>query len=182
MKGVIFNLFEDFVCESFGDEVYESILDAAELRTTEPFIGPGLYPDEDLLALVGVAVDQLGIALPDALRAFGRFALPRLVEAHPDFAESECGAKDFLLSVDSVIHVEVKKLWPDAQTPSFRYDDPGQGALSMMYASARKFCPLVEGFIDGVADHFGEKIEREHTTCMHDGAEECVFRLQFAPS
>ena len=181
MKGVIFNLFEDFICESFGDEAYESILDATDLQTTGPFIGPGLYPDEDLLALVGVAVDQLGVSVQDALRAFGRFALPRLVEAHPDFASSECGAKEFLLSVDSVIHVEVKKLWPDAQTPSFRYVDATEDGLSMMYQSPRKFCPLVEGFIDGVADHFGEKIDREHSSCMHDGAEECVFQLQFAP-
>ena len=41
MKGVIFNLFEEFVCESFGDEVWEEILDSAELKTQEPFVGPG---------------------------------------------------------------------------------------------------------------------------------------------
>lgn len=180
MKGVIFNLFEDFVTDGFGEDAYESLLDAATLETTEPFIGPGLYPDEDLLALVGQAVEQLDVPLPDALRAFGRYALPKLVAAHPNFAEPGVGAKEFLLSVDAVIHVEVKKLFPDAVTPAFSYEDPAEGELLMRYRSDRRFCHLVEGFFEGVSDHFSEKIEYEHGDCMHDGAEECVFRLRFS--
>ena len=36
MKGVIFNLFEDFVCEGFGDDTYEAILDEADIDRALP--------------------------------------------------------------------------------------------------------------------------------------------------
>ena len=60
MKGIIFNLPEEFVVETFGVDAYEEILAASELRTTDPVVGPGTYPDEDLLALVGKTVERLG--------------------------------------------------------------------------------------------------------------------------
>ena len=39
----------------------------------------------------------------------------------------------------------------------------------MTYASERRLCPLVEGFIEGTADHFGEKIEYEAGTLRSAG-------------
>ena len=44
MKGVVFNIFEDFVCENFGDEVYEALLDACPLHSKGVFVGPDLPP------------------------------------------------------------------------------------------------------------------------------------------
>ena len=180
MKGVIFNLFEDFVCEGFGDDTYEAILDEADLQTEGPFVGPGLYPDADLLELVGRTIARLGIPLRDALRAFGRFALPRLVASHPDFADSTMTAKEFLVSVDGVIHVEVQKLFPDAITPRLVCEDAGPDRLVMTYRSERGFCHLVEGFLDGVSDHFGTKIDYHQSSCAHDGADACRFELGFS--
>ena len=179
MKGVVFCLFEEFITESFGEEVFEEILDAADLKTQEPFVGPGGYPDEDLLELVAKAVERLDIPQSAALRAFGRHALPKLVSSHPEFADRSLSAKDFLLSVDSVIHVEVRKLFPDAETPEFSYEDPSPSELVMRYRSRRQLCPLVEGFVDGVSDTFQTKIEIEHPECTHEGAEVCAFHLTF---
>ena len=69
------------------------------------FVGPALYPDSELLALVAEAVEVLSISTPDALRAFGRYSLPKLIASYPDFADASMTAKEFLLSVDGVIHV-----------------------------------------------------------------------------
>ena len=63
MKGIIFTTFEAFITDSFGADVYEDILDDTELITTEPFVGPGTYPEADLVALLTTAVQKLGITV-----------------------------------------------------------------------------------------------------------------------
>ena len=78
MKGVIFKVFEDFVVTNFGEDVYEDVYDDTELLTKEPFVGPGTYPPQDLMALVQTAAGKLGVTVEDAVRACGKFAFPAL--------------------------------------------------------------------------------------------------------
>ncbi|MFQ5464333.1 MAG: heme NO-binding domain-containing protein [Thermodesulfobacteriota bacterium] len=179
MKGIIFNLLERFIVENLGEEKYEEILSHCTLKTKEPFVGPGSYPDEDLMAIVARAVETMGITLPEALRAFGRFCLPKFAERFPEFMTPYDHPKEFLMTVDSVIHVEVEKLYPDAQTPSLVYEDPAPDRLVIRYESRRKLCHLFEGLIDGVADYYGSPIEYGQRTCMLEGARACEFELAF---
>ena len=179
MKGVVFNIFEDFVVEGWGEEAYDSLLDMCPMHARGPFVGPGTYPDADLIALVTKACERFGVSAPDALRAFGAFMFPKLAQKFPMFLEKH-DAKSFLMSVHDVIHVEVRKLYPEAVTPSFHYEDRGDDGLTIHYSSPRKLCLLLEGLLDGVGQHFETKIHFSHDQCMHDGAEACVFGLKFA--
>ena len=72
MKGIIFTLFESFVTDSYGEDKYEEILSKSTLKTTDPFVDPETYPDEDLLSLVATAVKILDIPAPVAVKAFGK--------------------------------------------------------------------------------------------------------------
>lgn len=178
MKGIIFNAFEQFVIANHGEDFFDDVLARCSLATHEPFVGPGTYPDEDLLELVGQTVKQLGVPLPDALRAFGRFAFPALASAFPVCVRPHGDARSFLRSVDDVIHVEVRKLHPDAATPTFHYRDDGD-ALVIEYHSPRALCHVMEGLIDGVADHFSQPISQRQLQCTASGAPHCEFRLEF---
>ena len=179
MKGIIFNEFESFVTEKFGEGIYEKIFSASHLITSEPFVGPGTYPDEDLLALVSAAVEILNISLPNALREFGRYCLPKLAGKYPDFIKDHKDPKSFLLTVDSVIHVEVKKLYADAKLPRFVYKDTSPHSLEIEYTSDRKFCHFMEGLIDGVSTHFKRPISHQQFRCMLKGDLVCEFHLNF---
>ena len=53
MKGVVFNLLEEFIIANSDGDTYEEILDECTFVTDGPFVGPGTYPDEDLIMLVG---------------------------------------------------------------------------------------------------------------------------------
>ena len=180
MKGVIFKHFESFVTDTFGADVYEDLLDRTELTGDGAFVGPETYPDADLFALVGTAISSLQIPLADALYAFGKYLFAKLAGQVPMFVDYDKGLKSFLLTIHSVIHVEVKKLFPGAETPHFAYEDPGDGHLVIEYTSARKLCPLFRGLIDGAAEAFGETISFEESQCMHDGAASCRFEIAFA--
>jgi hypothetical protein len=181
VKGIIFNLFEDFVIANVGDEAYEEILASADLRTAEPFVGPGSYPDEDLMALMGQVVRRMNIPADETLRAFGRFCLPPLARRFPGFMTPHTHPKAFLLTVDSFHSTEVNKLFDGARCPRFRYESPALDRLIMRYQSERRMCALAEGLLDGVATYYGVPIRHVQTACMLRGDSECAFDLTFLP-
>ena len=107
------------------------------------------------------------------------YLFDKLSSSAPIFAESATDLRSFLLTIHSVIHVEVRKLFPEAETPDFAYEEPTKDRLVMHYSSKRRLCPLVRGLLDGAAKSFGESIVVTETACMHDGAERCTFDLAF---
>ncbi|MES2802477.1 MAG: heme NO-binding domain-containing protein [Bdellovibrionota bacterium] len=180
MKGIVFNLVEEFISKNWGEDKYEEILALCPLHTKEPFVGPGTYPDSDLMVIVGKAADVLGISVSEALRAFGKFMLPQLVGKFPNFITPYKHPKDFLMTIDSVIHVEVRKLYKDAETPRFVFQDTGPNQLSFDYQSKRKLCSLVEGMLDGVSEHYKMPIKYTQTKCYSKGDGACHFDLNFS--
>lgn len=179
MKGVIFNVLEKFVVENFGEEVYEDIIETSDLETTDPYVGPGTYPDEDMNKIVAKAVEKLKMPADDILVAFGRFAFPHLAAMFPSFVDQHNNEKDFLKSIEDVIHVEVKKMYGDAYTPTFEYFNDVEGQLMIRYHSKRKLYKLMEGIILGVADHFKTEIKQEIKVHSIDGKEVGDFNLHF---
>lgn len=180
MKGVIFNLLEQFIEGELGEGKYEEILSACDLETQEPFVGPGSYPDENLMAIVGQTVEASGLPAPEALRRFGRFCFPILAEKFPVFLEPHNHPKPFLMSVDSIVHVEVRKLYEGALLPDFTYENPGPDRLVIRYRSARRLCYFMEGLVEGVADVYETPIRYRQNQCMLNGAGACEFDLEFA--
>lgn len=179
MKGIVFRLFEDFVTEAHGADLWERVLAETELETKEPFVGPGTYPDEDLLALVGTASRVLGVPVPDAVRSFGRFSLAHLVGAVPGLTDGYHDPRELLLALDGTVHSEVRKLWRDARPPRFETESPSPELLRLHYESARGLCPLVAGLLDGAIEHYGVPFEHTHTHCVHRGDARCTFELSF---
>lgn len=181
MKGEIFNLFEDFVTENFGEEKFEEIFELVhtKLITKEAFVGPGTYPDSDFLAIVQEAVRSLGLTLEEGAFEFGRYCFPKLANKMPLYVDSHQDPKSFLLTLHDVIHVEVKKVMKDANPPEFTYEDTSPNHLAMTYKSKRKLYSFVEGLIQGVATHFDVKIKTERDVLCHEEGR-CKFNLTFS--
>lgn len=181
MKGEIFNLFEEFIVKNWGADVFEDIYEAvhANLHTKEPFVGPGTYPDSDFLLIVSSATQKVGVPLHEAVHAFGKFCLPKLVSKMPQYVENHSHPKTFLLTIHDIIHVEVRKVFKDATPPDFTYRDPAPNKLVMIYNSKRKLYDFVEGLLDGVSEYFEVPITYTRTVTSTNGAEVCEFELTF---
>ncbi len=180
MKGVVFNLLESFITDGWGEDTYDAIMARCPLHTKEPFIGPGTYPDADLLAIVGTTVAKLGISVPEALHAFGKYCFPRLAARVPTFMEGHTHPKSFLFTIDSVIHVEVKKLFKGANTPRITCRDTGPDELILRYESERKLCQLATGLLEGSGEFFKTPLTWTEMQCTSTGADACEFRVVFA--
>lgn len=179
MQGIIFNLLADCVSERWGDEAWTDLVRGAPGVEYPVFVGPKNYPDEALLHMVGRLVQERRIALPDLLRTFGRWAFPRLAERHRTFVQGKKSAKEFLRTVEGVIHTEIRKLYEDAYLPTITYEEPDRGTLVLIYTSRRRLCWLAEGLILGAGDFFGERASVIQEACMHEGAPACRLRTTF---
>jgi hypothetical protein len=179
MKGIIFNLLEQFITERAGEDQYDAILEASNLITEDPFVGPGTYPDSDFMLLFGKTIETLGFSPEEGLRQFGRFTFSRLATHFPIFVAPYSDPKSFLKTVDSVIHVEVQKLYEGVETPRFIYHDIGPDRLVIEYSSPRKLCHFMEGLIEGTADYFKSPIQYRQEQCLLRGDSVCLFDLEF---
>ncbi|MDP9182864.1 MAG: heme NO-binding domain-containing protein [Actinomycetota bacterium] len=179
MKGVIFNLAEEVVSARFGDASWDQVLDTAGLDGA--FTSLGNYPDSDLVSLVSAASTLLDVRADEVIRMIGSGALPLLAERYPAFFTPHISTRPFLLTLNEVIHAEVRKLYPNADVPEFEFDTSDDTWLAMRYTSHRQLCALAEGFVMGAAAHYGEEAVIEQPQCMHDGADSCLLRCRFTP-
>lgn len=170
MKGIIFNVAEKAVVELLGEDAWDDLLEDAELDGD--YTALGTYPDEELLALVSAAAVRTGHDPGDVQRLVGRHALPHLVASISDFLEPDLDVFEFLASVHSIIHVEVKKLDPNAQPPDVIPERVSDDELRLTYRSTRGLSPLAEGLILGAGDHFGQPVELE--VLSGDGTEAVI--------
>ena len=176
MKGIVFNILNEMVEEKFGLAAWDGLLDATDLDGV--YVATETYPDEELLSLVGAAETATGIPAADLVKAFGEYMVPKFAANYPVFFEDQPNLKAFLLTVDQVIHVEVRKLYPEAGLPEFQYEDANDDELTMLYKSPRKLCSLAEGLISGSAKHFAETYQLKHDICMHKGDDHCALELK----
>lgn len=178
MKGVVFNVLEQVVSAEHGEDTWDRLLDEADLDGA--YTSLGSYEDADLGKLVMAASAALDVPPDDVVRWFGRNALPKFAESYPQFFQRHGSGRTFVLTLNDIIHPEVRKLYPGADVPEFDFDTPPDGRLIMGYQSARRLCSFAEGLLQGTADYFDEELEIAHPQCMKRGDERCVLELEFS--
>jgi hypothetical protein len=62
-----------------------------------------------------------------------------------------------LESIEKHIHLEVQKLYPDAQLPDIQVVQSDEKQMTLLYRSPRCLAPLASGLIQGALDHFSEQ-------------------------
>jgi hypothetical protein len=179
VKGIIFNLLEEFIIDNWGAARFEKIVARCPIHTQLPYVGPGTYPDANLFAIVEQTTAELGIGTDEALRSFGRFAFPKLAARFPIFMVGHDHPKSFLKTIDGVIHVEVRKLFVNAEPPRITFRDPAPDRLVLHYVSRRNLCPLFAGLIEGTSDYYRVAIAQTQTACTRQSSPECEFSLHF---
>jgi hypothetical protein len=177
MKGILFNLLADVVRREHGENTWDLLLDTAGLDGA--YTSLGNYPDSDMMKLVAVASSVLKVPPDDVVRWFGRASLPLLAQQFPDFFRPHRDTRSFLLTLNDLIHPEVRKLYPGAEAPHFDYDTSSDDVLLMGYVSTRHLCAFGEGLIEGAAAHFNEQVRLDQPQCSKRGDPKCIFRISF---
>ncbi|MCJ7686749.1 MAG: heme NO-binding domain-containing protein [Desulfobacteraceae bacterium] len=161
MKGVVFVEFIEMVENSFSIEMSDRLIEMSELPSSGIYTSVGTYDPQEMVTLVGNLSALTEIPVGDLLKTFGGYLFKRFVENFPDFFKGITSSIDFLSQVDSYVHLEVRKLYENAELPTFECSSPESGELHMTYESKRNLPDLAEGLILGCIDYYGEQLKVE---------------------
>jgi hypothetical protein len=180
MKGIVFNMLQYAVETSHGADGWDRVL--RDAGSEGAFTSLGSYPDGGLLALVAATGGLRGTTDPQAvIRWFACASTPYLVSRYPHFFAGHRSLRTFLPTLNDVIYPEVRKAFPGAVAPEFRFGDSPEGYLVMEYHSPRKLCAFGEGLVEGAARHFGETVAITQPICALRGDDRCVLVCDIRP-
>jgi hypothetical protein len=172
MKGIIFTAFIEMVEENYGFDVADKIISRSMLPSQGIYTAVGTYPFDEMLRLVVQLSNETKTDIPCLLLSFGEHLFGHFHEVYPHFFKGKNNAFEFLKDIEEYIHVEVLKLYPDAQLPDIYTEiSPDGNAMTIKYASTRKMGDLALGLINGCIRHFDETIQVDKTRIVNDGAE-----------
>lgn len=163
MKGIIFTEFLEMVEDKFSPEIADQIIEASDLSTDGAYTAVGTYHHAELIDMVVHLSEETDLEIPLLVKTFGEYLFGRFVELYPQFFESINSCFDFLDIIENHVHVEVRKLYPDAELPTFETERPDDQTLKMTYQSQRPFAPVAEGLIKGCIAYFDEKVDMQIT-------------------
>jgi hypothetical protein len=157
MKGMVFTEFLEMVESKFSADMVDDIIDDSALPSGGAYTAVGTYDHSELVTMVGALAQRTGLPVPALVNAFGLHLFGRFYALYPSFFSGVSSALDFLEGIETVIHTEVRKLYPDAQLPQFDCARNVDG-LDMVYSSPRHFGDLASGLIEGAMAHFGDAV------------------------
>lgn len=176
MKGVVFTEFLELVETAFSPAMADAIIVRADVPSKGAYTAVGTYDHAEMLALVTELSKATGAPIPALVHTFGGHLFKRFSVGFPQFFAVP-SAFDFLARVHDYIHVEVRKLYADAELPSFETSRPDDRTLIMIYRSRRPFADLAAGLIDAAVAHWGGGIDVARESLPEAGTTAVKFTL-----
>lgn len=157
MKGIIFTGLLEMVEEKFGYVVANNIIVKSNLPSGGVYTAVGTYDFSELHAMMRQLSVETGLSGNELQENYGYYYFEKLAKkAIGLFTVSE-GVLSFLSKIESYIHPEVLKLYPDAQLPTLAVQERTENTLVLNYQSPRKMEFFALGLIKGAIAYFGEK-------------------------
>ncbi|MBT8266823.1 MAG: heme NO-binding domain-containing protein [Bacteroidia bacterium] len=154
MKGFIFTEFLDLVEDKFGLEMVDKIITQSKLESGGIYTSIGTYDFSEMLRLISNLSSNTDIPIDDLLLVYSKHLFVVLLRSHPHLIEHYKDPMEFLASVENHIHVEVQKIYPDAELPTFEMLERREDKMTMIYKSDRALYMLGKGLMQETFELF----------------------------
>jgi hypothetical protein len=168
MKGIVFTEFIDLVTAKFGEEVVDRVITESNLPSGAAYTAVGTYDHAEMMTMVGNLSQAIQVPVPSLLKDFGEHLFTRFAARYPQFYAGLTSSFGFLSRIEEHIHVEVRKLYPDAELPSILCERLSENEMVLTYRSTRPLAGFAEGLMLGAIAHFGESVEVTKTDSAVD--------------
>ncbi|MCC5973493.1 MAG: heme NO-binding domain-containing protein [Rubellimicrobium sp.] len=181
MKGIVFVELLAMAEDAFGEASVDRVIDQAALPSGGAYTSVGNYPCEELMTLIRGFSAHSGIPGAELQRLFGDWMMQSFGRHYPGLFAGKGGSLDMLAAIEGEIHVEVRKLYPDAELPSFDAVRHGADVMDLTYRSPRPLADFCEGLIEGCVARFGQTAEITRIDRDHDGLTQAEFHIRTGP-
>ena len=120
MLGIVFTSLVEMLEDNISPEFADEVLVEANLENDGAFTAVGYYPFSELQKIMVVLVNKTGRPLNDLLYDYGKYLFTVLSAGHAEMMATRQSVLEILDCLDDDIHVQVRKLYPDADLPSFK--------------------------------------------------------------
>jgi len=171
MKGIVITEYIEFVEDTFGFDIAQQMIEGAKLHNDGVYTSVGTYDSSELVKMVMNLSKHTKVEVPELLKAYGNHLFSRFASLYPHFFHDDLKIFDFIEQVDNYIHVEVRKLYPDAELPSVATIKREDDLIEIIYSSKRKFGDFAHGLLLGAVSYFKENITIQKEILVEDGSQ-----------
>lgn len=171
MKGIVFTEFLGLVEEKFGLEMVDKIIESSDLESEGIYTSVGTYEFSEMLQLLNHLSNNTGISIDDLLLVYGEHFFSVLETNYSSLLNLYSDPIELLSSIENHIHVEVRKIYPDAELPTFQVVNKEANNLVMIYKSSRAMSSFGLGLMHKTFDYFDSQCTIEIQKLNTDGSE-----------
>jgi hypothetical protein len=170
MKGIVFTHFLELVEEKFGLEMLDYIISSSDLESEGIYTSVGTYNFSEMLQLLQHLSKSTGISIDNLLLVYGEYFFRILETIYPGVLATYKDPIEMISSIENHIHVEVIKIYPNAELPTFEVKEKTEDSLVLIYKSSRAMHHFGLGLMNKTFEHFNssasillEKIKADGT-------------------
>lgn len=171
MKGIVFTEFLELVEDKFGLEMVDNIIANSNLESNGVYTAVGTYSFSEMLQLLQNLSNNTGISIDNLLLVYAEHFFGVIEDSYPGLLATYKDAIEMLSSIENHIHVEVKKIYPDAELPKFEVVEKTDKSLTMIYKSSRAMHHFGLGLMNKTFEHFNQTATIVLEKIKDDGTE-----------
>lgn len=171
MKGIVFTEFLELVEDKFGMEMVDKIINEATLESEGVYTAIGTYRFSEMLQLLENLSNNTGTSIDNLLLFYGEHFFSIIEESYPGLLATYNDPIEMLSSIENHIHIEVRKIYPDAELPTFIVEQKTANTLTMVYKSSRAMHHFGLGLMNKTFEHFNNTAKIVLEKIKEDGTE-----------
>ncbi|MGB6269075.1 MAG: heme NO-binding domain-containing protein [Olleya sp.] len=171
MKGIVFTEFLELVEDKFGLEMVDNIISSSDLESEGIYTAVGTYSFSEMLQLLQHLSKHTAISIDNLLLVYGEHFFSVIENSYPGLLATYKDPIDMISSIENHIHVEVRKIYPDAELPTFEVVEKTENSLVMVYTSSRAMHHFGLGLMNKTFEHFDSTATIELEKIKEDGTE-----------
>ena len=159
MKGIVFTEFLELVEEKFGLEMVDHIITNSDLESNGIYTAVGTYSFSEMLQLLQHLSKRTEISIDNLLLVYGEHFFNVIENSYPGLLNTYKDPIEMISSIENHIHIEVRKIYPDAELPTFEVIEKTKNSLVMDYRSSRSMHHFGLGLMNKTFEHFNSTAE-----------------------
>lgn len=175
MKGIVFTEFLELVEYKFGLEMADKIISSSDLKSNGIYTSIGTYSFSEMLQLLQHLSLNTEVSIDNLLLVYAEHFFSVIEKSYPGLLATYKDPIEMLSSIENHIHIEVRKIYPDAELPVFIVEEKTKNNLIMIYKSSRAMHHFGLGLMNKTFTHFNSSAEIVLEKIKEDGTEVRFF-------
>jgi len=156
MKGIVFTEFLEMIENKFGIETVDQIITESNLESKGAYTSVGTYKFKELEILIKKLSQKTKINSQNLMHLYGVYFFDTLTKNYLNLFDYYKNALQLISGIEKHIHVEVRKMYPEAELPYFETHESSDSKLVIEYNSERAMYSFALGLIERTLDFYKE--------------------------